>query len=107
MISHCFGDDTRLFDPHYFGRQKVLRQSEMINLFIGNLENDLGETKNIAAKHPEIVKRLTAYMNKFEQDIKKNSRPIGKAKNPRTLVPRPGAEGEDAYTPTLLIGKTK
>ena len=72
-----------------------------------NLEEDLGEKKNVAAKHPEIVKRLTAYMNKFEQDIKKNSRPIGKAKNPRTLVPRPGAEGEDAYTPTLLIGKTK
>ena len=72
-----------------------------------NLENDLGEKKNVAAKHPNVVKRLTAYMNRFEQDIKKNSRPIGKAKNPRTLVPRPGAEGEDAYTPTLLIGKTK
>jgi len=72
-----------------------------------NLENDLGEKKNVAAKHPNVVKRLTGYMNKFEQDIKKNSRPIGKAKNPRTLVPRPGAEGEDAYTPTLLIGKTK
>ncbi len=72
-----------------------------------NLDKDLGEKKNVAAKHPEIVKRLTGYMNKFEQNIKKNSRPIGKAKNPRTLVPRPGAEGEDAYTPTLLIGKTK
>jgi len=46
-------------------------------------------------------------MNEFEKDLKKNSRPIGKAKNPRTLVPRPGAEGEDAYTPTLWIGKTK
>ena len=72
-----------------------------------NLDKDLGEKKNVAAKHPELVKRLTAYMNKFEQDIKKNSRPIGKAKNPRTLVPRPGAEGEDAYTPTLWIGKKK
>ncbi len=72
-----------------------------------NLDKDISEKKNVAAKHPEIVKRLTGYMNKFEQNIKKNSRPIGKAKNPRTLVPRPGAEGEDAYTPTLLIGKTK
>jgi hypothetical protein len=53
------------------------------------------------------VKHLKGYMNEFEQDIKKNSRPIGKAKNPRTLVPRPGAEGEDAYTPTLWIGKKK
>jgi arylsulfatase A len=46
-------------------------------------------------------------MNEFERDLKKNSRPIGKAKNPRTLLPRPGVEGEDAYTPTLLIGRQK
>ena len=72
-----------------------------------NLEEDLGEKKNVAAKRPGVVKRLKGYMNEFERDLKKNSRPIGKAKNPRTLVPRPGAEGEDAYTPTLLIGKTK
>ena len=72
-----------------------------------NLEEDLGEKKNVAAKRPGVVKRLKGYMAEFERDLKKNSRPIGKAKNPRTLVPRPGAEGEDAYTPTLLIGKTK
>ena len=72
-----------------------------------NLDEDISEKKNVAAKHPNMVKRLTGYMNRFEQDLKKNSRPIGKAKNPRTLVPRPGAEGEDAYTPTLWIGKTK
>ena len=47
MIFHCFGDNTRLFDPHYFGRQKVLRQSEMIKLFIGKLENDLGMQTSI------------------------------------------------------------
>ena len=70
-----------------------------------NLDEDISEKKNVAAKHPNMVKRLTGYMNRFEQDLKKNSRPIGKAKNPRTLVPRPGAEGEDAYTPTLWIGK--
>ena len=72
-----------------------------------NLDEDISEKKNVAAKHPNMVKRLTGYMNRFEQDLKKNSRPIGKAKNPRTLVPRPGAEGEDAYTPTLWIGKQK
>ena len=53
------------------------------------------------------MKHLKGYMNEFEKDLKKNSRPIGKAKNPRTLVPRPGAEGEDAYTPTLWVGKKK
>ena len=39
--------DVRLFDPHYFGRQKVLRQSEMRKLFIGQLENDLGMQTSI------------------------------------------------------------
>jgi arylsulfatase A-like enzyme len=72
-----------------------------------NLDEDISEKKNVANKHPNVVKRLKGYMNEFENDLKKNSRPIGKAKNPRTLVPRPGVEGEDAYTPTLWIGKTK
>ena len=72
-----------------------------------NLEEDLGEKKNVAAKRPGVVKRLKGYMNEFERDLKKNSRPVGVAKNPKTLVPRPGAKGEDAYTPTLWIGKTK
>ena len=72
-----------------------------------NLDEDLGEKKNLAAKRPGVVKRLKGYMNEFERDLKKNSRPIGKVKKPRTLVPRPGAEGEDAYTPTLWIGKKK
>ena len=54
-----------------------------------------------------MVKRLKGLMKEFEQDLKKNSRPVGVAKNPRTLVPRPGVEGEEAYTPTLWIGKQK
>ena len=54
-----------------------------------------------------MVKRLKGYAAEFEKDLKKNSRPVGVAKNPRTLVPRPGAEGEDAYTPPLWIGKQK
>ena len=54
-----------------------------------------------------MVKRLKGYMAEFEKDLKKNSRPVGVAKNPRTLVPRPGVEGEEAYVPTLWIGKNK
>jgi hypothetical protein len=70
-----------------------------------NLDEDIGEKKNYAAQRAGVVKRLKGYMNEFEKDLKKNSRPIGKPKNPRTLVPRPGAEGEDAYTPTLWVGE--
>ena len=72
-----------------------------------NLEENLGETKNYASQRPGVVKRLKGLMMEFEQDLKKNSRPVGVAKNPRTLVPRPGVEGEEAYTPTLWIGKQK
>ena len=67
----------------------------------------MGETKNYASERPRVVKRLKGYAARFEKDLKKNSRPVGVAKNPRTLVPRPGVEGEEAYKPTLWIGKQK
>jgi hypothetical protein len=61
-----------------------------------NLDEDIGEKKNYAAQRAGVVKRLKGYMNEFEKDLKKNSRPIGKPKNPRTqepwfLVPEPRA----------------
>ena len=72
-----------------------------------NLEENLGETKNYASQRPGVVKRLKGYADEFEKDLKKNSRPVGVAKNPRTLIPRPGVGGEEAYMPTLWIGKKK
>lgn len=72
-----------------------------------NLEENLAETKNYASERPGVVKRLKGYAAQFEKDLKKNSRPVGVSKNPRTLIPRPGVEGEEAYTPTLWIGKKK
>jgi hypothetical protein len=68
---------------------------------------ELGETKNYASQRPGVVKRLKGYADEFEKDLKKNSRPVGVTKNPRTLIPRSGVEGEEAYTPTLWIGKKK
>ena len=68
-----------------------------------NLEDDIGERNNVAADHPDVVRRLTRTMDEFEAEITRNARPVGVAENPRTLLPRPGVEGEEAYAPTLSL----
>ncbi|MBN2132134.1 MAG: sulfatase [Sedimentisphaerales bacterium] len=68
-----------------------------------HLEDDIGERNNVAADHPDVVQRLTRTMDEFEAEITRNARPIGVAENPRTLLPRPGVEGEQAYAPTLSL----
>ena len=40
-----------------------------------DLEADLGETKNVGGKHPDVVKRLVALLERHREDIRKNSRP--------------------------------
>jgi arylsulfatase A len=54
------------------GRWKV-RLDELYDL-----ENDIGETRNLAGEHPEIVQRIKASMRDFDQDLKSNSRPRGR-----------------------------
>ena len=68
-----------------------------------NLNNDLAEKNNIAHANPKIVKKLRGYLGDFQKDLAINSRPVGLVQNPRTLVPRPGVKGEEAYKPTLSI----
>ncbi len=68
-----------------------------------NLKDDLAEKKNVAQANPEVVKKLRGLLADFQKDLAKNSRPVGLAKNPRTLVPRPGVKGEEGYKPTLSI----
>jgi len=82
------------------GSWKLFRSGQLYNL-----DEDIAETKNVAAANPEVVRRLTGYMDAFDKEVIENGRPIGVEKNPRTLVPRPGAEGEDAYRPTLSLGR--
>jgi arylsulfatase A-like enzyme len=115
-VSDLFLGEEGAKTPHdrfFFNARNTLRavRSGPWKLFLNgplhNLDENLGETKNYASKRPGVVKRLKGYMAEFERDLKKNSRPVGVAKNPKTLVPRPGAKGEDAYTPTLWIGKKK
>jgi arylsulfatase A-like enzyme len=56
-----------------------------------NLDNDIGETKNIAAAHPEVVAKLTALAEKMNTEIGGDKpearRPAGKVENPATLYP--------------------
>jgi len=42
-----------------------------------DLDADVAETTNLAEKHPDVVKRLTRMMDRFDADLKKHSRPIG------------------------------
>jgi len=80
------------------GPWKLFRSGQLYHL-----ADDIGESKNVAAQHPEIVKRLIGVMVEFEADIRANSRPVGVARNSRTLLPRPGVTGEAAYAPTLSL----
>ncbi|MCP4816793.1 MAG: hypothetical protein GY888_30140 [Planctomycetaceae bacterium] len=82
------------------GNWKLMVKGELYNL-----HSDLAEKKNVAQAHPAVVKKLQGLLAAFRQDLEKNSRPVGIAKNPRTLAPRPGVEGEEAYRPTLSLGK--
>jgi arylsulfatase A-like enzyme len=60
-----------------------------------DVEGDMGETTNVAAKHPDIVRRLTALAEKARQDLGdvnrpgKGQRPVGRVADPtpRVLAP--------------------
>jgi arylsulfatase A-like enzyme len=59
-----------------------------------NLEKDLGETRNVAADHPDIVADLEARAAAMRQDIGdaataapgRNCRPVGRVANPKPLT---------------------
>ena len=78
-----------------------------------NLADDIGETKNVAAAHPDVVARLQKHLQRARADLGDgnqkgaNCRSVGIAKNPRTLLPRPGVEGEEAYRPTLSLERNR
>jgi arylsulfatase A-like enzyme len=82
------------------GPWKLFRSGELYHL-----GDDLGESRNVASKHPEMVRRLQGCLDEFEAEIREHSRPVGVVQNPRTLLPRPGVEGEQAYAPTLSLKK--
>jgi arylsulfatase A len=85
------------------GRWKLIDHDN--KRFLYDLVSDISESENVIETHPKIEKQLVAYMEIFKADIAKNARPVGITENPRTMLPRPGVEGEAAFTPTLFIKK--
>jgi arylsulfatase A-like enzyme len=56
-----------------------------------NLQDDIGETRNVAAAHPEIVRRLQALADTMRDDlgisgIGPGCRPLGRVTNPTPLI---------------------
>ncbi|MFQ5730936.1 MAG: sulfatase [Planctomycetaceae bacterium] len=57
-----------------------------------DLETDIGETKNVAGDHPDVVKRLRALAERAREDLGdrkrpgKNQRPAGRVKHPVALT---------------------
>jgi len=68
-----------------------------------NLKQDLAEKHNVAGANPDVVRKLQGMLDAFRADIAENARAVGLAPGSRTLVPRPGVAGPEAYRPTLAI----
>ncbi|MCF7847625.1 MAG: sulfatase [Kiritimatiellales bacterium] len=50
-----------------------------------NLEQDIGETTNVAKDNPDVVARLHGYIAAFEKELAENSRPAAFVDNPKPL----------------------
>jgi arylsulfatase A len=62
-----------------------------------NLDNDIGETNDVAAKNPEVVARLQGYIRQMAEDIGLTARgpgvrPSGKVDRPQPLLKRDATE---------------
>ena len=63
--------------PHMLKAGPVPRQ-----LF--NLREDIGETLDVQNEHPDVVKLLEELVERHRDDLRKNSRPIGRLPAPAT-----------------------
>lgn len=106
-------------DVFYYYGQKQLRavRDQRWKLFINgelyDLQNDIGETTNVASNHPDVVARLKMRLNEARRDLGdgeklgENVRPVGVASNTRTILPRKGIPGDEGYRPTLTLPRPK
>jgi arylsulfatase A-like enzyme len=58
------------------GKWKLRRRKKSTELY--DLKADISEKNNLAENHPDIVKRLTTTMEKFDSKLKSNARPPGR-----------------------------
>ena len=92
------------------GRLDAVRSGDwklFVNGKLYNLKIDPAEKINVAKPNAKIVQQLQGMLDEFAADIKANARPVGVVSNSRTLVPRPGVEGDKGYLPTLSLGNNK
>ena len=79
VIAHGSGGWTPQGERYRIKRKKYPKVNKKIKHQLYNLKNDVGEYKNLAKQHPEIVKRLRKLLN---EDIKNGrSTPGEKQKN--------------------------
>ena len=69
-----------------------------------DLDADIGETTDVAAQHPEVVKNLQALAEKARKDMGDDSmgpgvRPIGSVDHPRPFIMPHGIIRPDARPP--------
>ncbi|MHC4844208.1 MAG: sulfatase-like hydrolase/transferase, partial [Planctomycetota bacterium] len=59
--------------------QWKLRKTDTVELY--NLREDISETNNLADKHPDIVQHLTETMERFDCELKANTRSPGRSRS--------------------------
>ena len=61
----------------------INKQDNEITLY--DLEQDIGESKDVSKAHPKVVERLLAHVKSFEKDLELNKRPAAFVDNPQPL----------------------
>jgi arylsulfatase A-like enzyme len=79
------------------GKEEASAEGEAAQgeLKLYNLDQDIGETTNVAAQNPDVVKRLQVLIAKMEADLGKNGsgiRPPGHVDHPKPLLMRTVSE---------------
>ena len=67
---------------------------------------DIGETTNVAAKHPDVVKRLQAAYDVHVEEIEANRRPTAELVRPASAI-SPGDRARGQESPQSRIRKTR
>jgi arylsulfatase A-like enzyme len=63
------------------GRWKLHTHGQGVQLY--DLQADIGEQRNLAAEHPDVVKQLRAAMNAEAKRVAEGSRPVGTIRDPK------------------------
>ena len=92
--------------PQIDAFDKTTAADSKTNPRLYNLDTDIGETTNVADKHPEVVKKLQALAAKMNDEIggtaPKARRPAGVVADPKPLYPTDEAAKAKDIKPAAL-----